>query len=490
MDKKKSGLTTKEAQDLLAKYGPNLVKEKRKNNLVLFLQKFWSPISWMLEIAIILQFVLGKYDERIIITVLLIFNSILRFSQEEHSNRALETLKKNLVIQARVLRDSIWQLVSAKNLVQGDVVKLQMGDLAPADIRLFDGKILIKQSALTGESLPLEKQEGELIYAGSIINKGEATGQVVATGKQTYYGKTISLLQTSETKSHTKEIIFQIVKRIVAVDVFFVLIIFCYSLIINHPSLSLIPFVLILLVASIPIALPATFTLAATLGALYLTKRGVLVTRLSAIEEAATMDVLCVDKTGTITQKSLELAELKVFSPYTEEQLLEFAALVSHEATQDPIDMAILKAIRVRNIPPLNIKHRKFLPFDPSLERTEAVIETNEKQIHLLKGAPLIISKLLTKKSEFLKNVSLMEKKGCHVIAIAVEHETDKTIELAGLLAFYDPPRKGVKKIIKALKKLGIRLLMLTGDSVQTAKIFLRKWGLESEYVHLIFSIT
>jgi H+-transporting ATPase len=192
MDKKKSGLTTKEAQDLLAKYGPNLVKEKRKNNLVLFLQKFWSPISWMLEIAIILQFVLGKYDEGIIITVLLIFNSILRFSQEEHSNRALETLKKNLIIQARVLRDSIWQLVSAENLVQGDVVKLQMGDLAPADIRLFDGKILIKQSALTGESLPLEKQEGELIYAGSIINKGEATGQVVATGKQTYYGKTIS----------------------------------------------------------------------------------------------------------------------------------------------------------------------------------------------------------------------------------------------------------------------------------------------------------
>lgn len=192
MDKKKSGLTTKEAQDLLAKYGPNLVKEKRKNNLVLFLQKFWSPISWMLEIAIILQFVLGKYDEGIIITVLLIFNSILRFSQEEHSNRALETLKKNLIIQARVLRDSIWQLVSAENLVQGDVVKLQMRDLAPADIRLFDGKILIKQSALTGESLPLEKQEGELIYPGSIINKGEATGQVVATGKQTYYGKTIS----------------------------------------------------------------------------------------------------------------------------------------------------------------------------------------------------------------------------------------------------------------------------------------------------------
>lgn len=453
MNKKKSGLTTKEAQDLLAKYGPNLVEEKRKNNLLLFLQKFWSPISWMLEVTIILQIFLGKYDEGIIITVLLIFNSILRFSQEERSNRALETLKKNLIIQARVLRDSVWQIISAEALVQGDVVSLQMGDFAPADIRLLDGKVLIKQSALTGESLPLKKQEGELIYAGSIINKGEATGQVVATGRQTYYGKTISLLQTSETKSHTKKIIFQIVKRIVAVDVFFVLIIFCYALIINHPLVNLTPFVLILLVASIPIALPTTFTLATILGALYLTKRGVLVTRLSAIEEAATMDILCVDKTGTITQKSLELAELKVFSPYTEEQLLEFAALVSHEDTQDPIDTAILKAIRIRNIPPLNIKHRKFVPFDPSLERTEAVIEENEKQIHLLKGAPLVISKLLTKKSEFLKNVSLMEKNGRHVIAIAAEHETEKTIELAGLLAFYNPPRKESKNIISILKR-------------------------------------
>ena len=478
MNKKKSGLTTKEAQDLLAKYGPNLVEEKRKNNLLLFLQKFWSPISWMLEVTIILQIFLGKYDEGIIITVLLIFNSILRFSQEERSNRALETLKKNLIIQARVLRDSVWQIISAEALVQGDVVSLQMGDFAPADIRLLDGKVLIKQSALTGESLPLKKQEGELIYAGSIINKGEATGQVVATGRQTYYGKTISLLQTSETKSHTKKIIFQIVKRIVAVDVFFVLIIFCYALIINHPLVNLTPFVLILLVASIPIALPTTFTLATILGALYLTKRGVLVTRLSAIEEAATMDILCVDKTGTITQKSLELAELKVFSPYTEEQLLEFAALVSHEDTQDPIDTAILKAIRIRNIPPLNIKHRKFVHFDPSLERTEAVIEENEKQIHLLKGAPLVISKLLTKKSEFLKNVSLMEKNGRHVIAIAAEHETEKTIELAGLLAFYNPPRKESKNIISILKSLGLRLLMLTGDSVQTAKMISTEVGI------------
>lgn len=478
MDKKKPGLTTKEAQDLLVRYGPNSVEEKRKNKLLLLLQKFWGPIPWMLEIAIALQFVLGKYDEGIIITALLIFNSILSFSQEERSNRALETLKKNLIIQARVLRDSVWQLISAENLVRSDVVYLRMGDFAPADIHLFDGKVLIDQSALTGESLPLEKQEGELIYAGSIIKRGEATGQVTATGTQTYYGKTISLLQTSETKSHTKEVIFQIVKYIVAVDIFFVFVVLGYALIINHPLIPLIPFILILLVASIPIALPATFILATVLGALYLTKRGVLVTRLSAIEEAATMDVLCADKTGTITQNTLELAELKVFPPYTEEQLLNFGAFASHEATQDPIDTAIFKAGRKRNIPPLNIKHIKFIPFDPSLRRTEAFIEVNGKQVHLLKGAPLIISKLLTKKSDFLKEVFPLEKKGYRVIAIAAENETDKIIELAGLLAFYDPPRKGVKKIISDLKKLGLRLLMLTGDSVQTAKTISTEVGI------------
>lgn len=478
MDKKASGLTTKEAQDLLTKYGPNSIEEKRRNKLFLFLQKFWGPISWMLEIAIVLQFILGKYDEGIIITILLVFNSTLSFSQEERSNRALETLKKNLIIQARVLRDSVWQLISAENLVQDDVVYLRMGDFAPADIRLFNGKVLIDQSALTGESLPIEKHEGEVIYAGSIIKRGEATGQITAMGTQTYYGKTISLLQTSETKSHTKEVIFQIVKYIVAVDIFFVLLVLGYAVIINHPLINLIPFILILLVASIPIALPATFILATVLGALYLAKRGVLVTRLSAIEEAATMDVLCVDKTGTITQNSLELAELKVFPPYTEERLLELAAFASHEATQDPIDTAIFNAIRTRNIPPLNVKHIKFIPFEPSLKRTEAFIEINGKKLHILKGSPLVISELLTKKSEFLKEVSPLELKGYRVIAIAVENENDKTIELAGLLAFDDPPRNGVEKNISDLKKLGIRLLMLTGDSIQTAKTISTEVGI------------
>ncbi|HUX78649.1 MAG TPA: HAD-IC family P-type ATPase, partial [Alphaproteobacteria bacterium] len=355
---------------------------------------------------------------------------------------------------------------------------LRMGDFSPADISLIEGEVLIDQSILTGESLPLEKQAGELVYSGSIVKKGEATGEVFATGEKTFFGKTVNLLQTSQTKSHTKDIIFAIVRYLVAVDIFFVLMVLGYALFIHYPLTSLIPFILVLLVASIPIALPATFTLATALGALHLTKRGVLVTRLSAIEEAATMDVLCVDKTGTITENCLELAALKPFPPYSEDRLLILAGLASHGATQDPIDTAIFKANRQRNLSPLGVRVIKFIPFDPSLKRTEAFIEENGRQIHVLKGAPLVISKLTVKNPETSREVSHMAIKGYRVIAIAVGSENDKTLELVGLLGFYDPPRKESKQIIKALKSLGLRILMLTGDSLQTAKTIAAEVGI------------
>ncbi|MBY0293575.1 MAG: plasma-membrane proton-efflux P-type ATPase [Alphaproteobacteria bacterium] len=478
MHEKFTGLTTKDAQERLLRYGPNCVEEKKRNQFFIFLQKFWAPIPWMLEIAIIIQIVLVKYDEAFIIAVLLICNSLLSFFQEERANRALTILKNNLSIQARVLRDSAWQSIPAENLVPGDRIYMRMGDFAPADILLFEGDVLADQSALTGESLPLEKKDGDLLYSGSIIQKGEATGEVIATGKKTFFGKTVSLLQTSQTKSHIKDIIFSIVKYLVAVNIFFVLVILGYALLINHPLTSIIPFVLILLVASIPIALPATFTLATAIGALHLTKRGVLVTHLAAIEEAATMDILCIDKTGTITQNSLELAELKPFSPYSEDRLLVLAALASQESTQDPMDTAILEAVRAKHLSLSKGKIIKSIPFDPSLKKTEAFVKENGKQIHVLKGAPLVISKLTAKKSEMSKVLSSMAIKGYRVIAIAVGSKNDKKLELAGLIGFYDPPQKGAKQIIKALKNLGLRMLMLTGDSIETAKTIAMEVGI------------
>lgn len=487
---KSSGLTTKEAHERLLKYGPNLVEEKKSNQFVAFFQKFWGPVAWMLEITIILQFILEKVDEALIILALLLFNGFLSFFQEEHSNKALTILKRYLAIQARVVRDFTWEMIPAQDLVPGDIIYLRMGDISPADIRLSQGKIVIDQSALTGESLPVEGEPGSVVYSGAIIKQGEAEGEVIATGERTYFGKTVSLLQTAKTKSHIKDIIFRIVKYLVAIDVFLVLVVFAYAFLINQPLTEIIPFTLILLVASIPVALPATFTLATAVGALHLTQRGVLVTHLSAIEEAATMDILCVDKTGTITQNSLTLAALKPLHPYCEDRLLLLAALASHEATQDPIDKIIFEEARLRKLLDSKTEVVEFIPFDPSTKRTEAVFMENGQKYRVIKGAPLVIAKLASTKQGLMKESSKLAIKGYRVIAVAITGGADQPVEFVGLLAFYDPPRKDSKTILKAIKDLGIRIFMITGDGVQTAKTIAEKVGIgarvcSSDLIHL-----
>ncbi|MBY0273331.1 MAG: plasma-membrane proton-efflux P-type ATPase [Alphaproteobacteria bacterium] len=478
MQNKKTGLTTQEAQERLLQHGPNLVEEEKKHKLLLFLEKFWAPVPWMLETTITLQFFLGKYEEALIILILLFSNATLSFFQEERSNKAIVLLKKHLAIKSRVLRDSKWKMIPAEDLVPGDIVHLRMGDISPADIQVSDGKISLDQSALTGESLPFECGVGKSSYSGSIVVQGEATGEVTATGEQTYFGKTVSLLQISETKSHIKDIIFKIVRYLVTIDIFFVLLVCGYAIFISHPFTEIIPFVLMLIVASLPVALPATFTLATAIGAQHLTKRGVLVTRLSAIEEAATMDILCLDKTGTITQNSLELATVKPFASFQEERLLELAALASQEETQDPIDKAILEAAQLNNF--LNSKSEiiEFIPFDPSLKRTEATFKEKGHKYRVLKGAPLVISKLTEKKPNLKKEISQLAAKGYRILAVGVTGANKKSLELAGLLAFYDPPREDSKTILKTLKKLGLRILMITGDGIQTAKTIAAEVGI------------
>lgn len=478
MHNKKTGLTTQEAQERLLQHGPNLVEEEKKHKPLIFLQKFWAPVPWMLEVTIVLQFFLDKYDEALIISLLLFSNAILSFFQEERSNKAIALLKKHLAIKARVVRDSKWKMIPSEDLVPGDIVHLRMGDISPADIQVSDGKISLDQSALTGESLPFECDVGKSSYSGSIVVQGEATGEVTATGEKTYFGKTVSLLQISETKSHIKDIIFKIVRYLVTIDIFFVLLIFGYAAFINHPFTEIIPFVLMLIVASLPVALPATFTLATAIGAQHLTKRGVLVTRLSAIEEAATMDILCLDKTGTITQNSLELATMKPFTSFEEERLLELAAIASQEETQDPLDKAILEAARLNSFLNSTAEIIEFIPFDPSLKRTEATFKENGQELRVLKGAPLVISKLTIKKPDLRKEISQLAAKGYRIIAVAATGANKKTLELAGLLAFYDPPREDSKTILKTLKKLGLRILMITGDGVQTAKTIAAEVGI------------
>ncbi|HEY6395582.1 MAG TPA: HAD-IC family P-type ATPase, partial [Candidatus Binataceae bacterium] len=323
------GLTTQEAQRCLLEYGPNLVAEEKPHLILALLGKFWAPVPWMLEATIVLELAVGKSLEATIIGALLVFNASLSLFQESRARNALALLRKRLVVQARALRDGIWRAIPAEELVPRDFVHLRMGDLVPTDVRIVEGEVLVDQSALTGESVPIEVNLGKTAYAGSLVKRFEASGEVTATGQRTYFGKTAELVRSAKTASHLESIIFTIVKYLVAMDTTLAFAVFIYAALAGLPLIETLPFVLILLVASVPVALPATFTLASGLGAVELAKRGVLATRLSAIEEAAAMDVLCSDKTGTITQNRLVLAALHPYAPFAERDLLRFAAYAS-----------------------------------------------------------------------------------------------------------------------------------------------------------------
>jgi H+-transporting ATPase len=471
------GLSSSEAQQRLLQYGPNAVAEERPRPWLVFLKKFWSPVPWMLEATIALQLVLGKKDEAIIIGVLLVFNAILGFVQEKRANNALELLKRRLEIQVRVLRDGTWQKIAARDLVPGDMVHLRMGDLAPADVRLSDGHVLLDQSSLTGEALPVEAGAGATVYAGVIVKRGEASGEVTATGSRTYFGKTAELVRSARTASHLEKLIFTIVRYLVVLDLVLVAALLIYALASGMPLTEVAPFALILLVASVPIALPATYTLATALGALELAKEGVLVTRLSAIEEAASMDVLASDKTGTITKNELQLTALFPYPPYGEQELLRMAALACDDATQDPLDMAILTAARAQGLL-ADLPHRlEFIPFDPEIKRSEAVCEQDGKRLRALKGAPRVIVALLREKKDISQDVERLGADGSRMLAVAVENGDDG-LHLAGLVGLQDPPRDDSRALVQSLHDLGVRVTMVSGDGPATARAIATQVGI------------
>jgi len=471
------GLTTAEARQRLLKYGPNMVTEDRPHPWLVFLRKFWAPVPWMLEATIALQFTLGKADEAAIIAVLLFFNAVLGFAQENRANNALALLKNRLAIQVRVLRDKVWQQAPAQDLVPGDVVHLRMGDLAPADIRLLDGQVLLDQSALTGESLPVEASEGATLHAGVIVKRGEASGEVIATGVRTYFGKTAELVRIAKTASHLETLIVTIVKYLVTLDAILVTALLLYSWMYGIAITEVLPFALILLVASVPIALPATYTVATALGALELARNGVLVTRLSAIEEAAAMDVLASDKTGTITQNHLALTLLHSRAPYTDNELLRWAALACDHATQDPIDLAILDAAQSRGLLAEMPQRLSFIPFDPEAKRSEARYVQNGNSLRVLKGAPRMIAALVGGGLDIGADVERMGADGSRVLAVAVENGNNG-LQLAGLVALQDPPREDSHWLIQNLHDLGVRVLMVSGDGPATARAVAERVGI------------
>jgi H+-transporting ATPase len=422
----------------------------------------------MLEATIVLEVLVHKLDEAVIIGALLLFNSILSLFQENQANRALTLLRKRLSVQVRVLRDSRWQLLPADQLVPGDVIHLRLGDLAPADVRLFDGAIASDESDLTGESLPVEKSAGAAVYAGSRITRGEASGEVTATGKHTYFGKTAELVKTAKTASHLQEIIFAIVKYLVILDAVLVAALLIYAGFAHLPWSEVLPFALILLVASVPVALPANFTVATAVGALDLSHHGVLVTRLSAIEEAAAMDVLCTDKTGTITQNRLALSQIYPMPGRSPDDVLRMAALASDAATQDPIDLAVLEAANEKNVWNTVPQRIQFIPFDPSTKRSEAIYEQRPDKLHVMKGAPEALIPLVRGDTSITGEVEQFAASGARVLAIAAG--TEHALELIGLLALADPVREDSKALVQNLKSLGVRVIMVTRDAQATAR--------------------
>jgi H+-transporting ATPase len=443
------------------------------------LKKFWAPVPWMLEVTILLELYLGKNVESIVIGTLLVFNAILSFSQESRARNALALLRQKLTVQTRTRRDGRWQLVPARELVPGDVIHLRIGDLVPADVILAEGAIEMDQSTLTGESAPVEAGPGRTAYAGAVIKRGEATGEITDTGAHTRFGRTAELVREAKTASHLEEIIFSIVKYLVFADAILVAMVVAYAFYARIAWHQILPFAIIILVASVPVALPATFTLATALGAADLARQGVLVARLSAIEEAAAMSILASDKTGTITENRLTLNAVHVYPPYREVELIGWGALVSRAATQDPLDLAILQAARERKID-LPGERLSFTPFEPATKRSEALARLGDgRKVQIMKGAPQTVA-ALAGGQPVEKDVSELAAKGNRVLAVAAGPEGGP-LHLMGLLGLQDAPRPDSGSLIRKLNDLGVRVVMVTGDEALTAKSIAVQVGISGD---------
>jgi H+-transporting ATPase len=471
------GLTSDEAKARLAQYGSNEVSEAKPRPLLALLRKFWAPVPWMLEATIALTWLSARYLDAVIIAFLLVFNILISVLQEGRAEQTLALLRERLAITARVLRDGQWHQFAARELVPGDVIHVRMGDVIPADVMVHEGTLVVDESTLTGESVPVEKSVGETLYAGAIARQGEATGTVTATGAKTSFGKTTELVKTARTVSHLETVILAIVKYLVIIDMLLVVALLLFAFVAHIALLDALPFALMLLVASVPVALPATSTLAQALGAREMAARGVLVTRLSAIEEAASMDVLCTDKTGTLTLNQLHVGQLVPSSPFSEDDLLTYGAIASDAASQDPLDLAILAAREQHQLSPLP-ERRGFMPFDPAHKRTEATIERDGTVVSVIKGAPQVVSALAkgSDQAAVEAEVARLAGRGYRVLAVAAGPEQE--LQLVGLIGLFDPPRSDSATLIASLHTLGVQAKMLTGDTVETARAIAEQVGI------------
>ena len=471
------GLTSDEARARLAKYGPNAMPDTSVRPWRMALAKFWAPVPWMLEAAIILQTVLHEYVEAAVIAGLLVFNAALGFFQEGHAQATLAALKSRLALTASVRRDGAWKNIPATELVPGDTVKLSLGGVVAADVKLFEGSILLDQSTLTGESVPIEAGPGLQTYAGALVRRGEATAIVTATGARTKFGQTAELVRTAHVESTQQKTVVRVVRNLAMFNGAIILLLVAYAHASRMPIGEIIPLVLTAVLASIPVALPATFTLAAALGAKALARLGVLPTRLSAVDEAATLDVLCSDKTGTLTRNELAITAIHPETGFDEAHVMGMAALASSDGGEDPVDKAIRSAAKKTNSADLP-KLTKFVPFDPATKMSEATaVDEEGAALRIVKGAFAEVIKLTEPVPAATATAHELEENGFRVLAVAVG--TPTTMRIAGIIALSDPPRTDAAELIKELHALGVRTVMVTGDAPVTAAIIARAVGLD-----------
>jgi H+-transporting ATPase len=472
-----SGLTSDEARRRLAKSGPNAMPDTSVHPLRMALEKFWAPVPCMLEAAIVLELVLGKYIEAAIIALLLVFNAALGLLQESRAQATLAALKSRLALTASVKRDGAWKTVPATELVPGDLVKLSLGGVVAADVKLTGGEVLLDQSMLTGESVPIEAGAGLQAYAGALVRRGEAEAEVTATGARTKFGRTAELVRTAHVVSTQQKAVLRVVRNLAAFNGVIIMLLVVYSWHLQMPVADIVPLVLTAILASIPVALPATFTLASALGARALAKRGVLPTRLSAVDEAASMVVLCADKTGTLTRNALTVTTVRPMPGFDEAHVLALAALASSDGGQDPVDGAIRAAAAGKAISgaPRLIK---FIAFDPAKKMSEATAtDAAGNQQKIVKGAYAVVIGLAEPSPTAAAAAKGLEDKGFRVLAVAAGPVA--AMKLAGLVALSDPPREDSAALVHELRGLGVRTVMVTGDAPATAAIVAKAVGLD-----------
>ncbi len=478
LDSSAAGLTTADAQQRLERYGPNEIVERHRNPVLEFLGYFWAPIPWMIEVALALSVAARHWTDAAIIGVLLAMNGLVAFFEEHQAANAIAALKQRLASSTRVLRDGAWVTVAVRELVPGDVVRVRLGDVVPADLRVLDDVTLeVDQSALTGESLAVSRGQGQSLYSGSVLVRGEADALVCATGASSFMGKTTALVETAGTVSHFQRVVLRIGNYLILLAVALVTLAVVVSLVRGNPVLQTLEFALVVTIASIPVALPAVLSVTMAIGARQLARQEAVVSHLPAVEELGGIDLLCSDKTGTLTQNHLALAARWTATAVSHDELLTAAVLASRAEDNDLIDLAVMAAAGQR--PAASIE--KFVPFDPVSKRTEATVRDPDGQtFRVSKGAPQVIAALCDGDGAVAEVNDVVERFATHgyrSLGVA-KTDGDGSWRLLGVLALADPPRDDSAATITAAKELGIDVKMVTGDQVAIGREIARQVGL------------